>query len=210
MLSSSRHLPSDRCVLIFCHGNGGNISHRLELIDIYYKAGLNVFIFDYRGYGKSEGKPSEKGTYKDANAVWEFLTHKKGFKPENIIVLGRSLGGGVATYIAFKNNPKALILDSTFTSIPDMAKKVLPLFPAGLFPIYQYNNIKRIKIIKCPVLILHSLDDKLIPFKMGQELFENASEPKMFIELKGTHDDSFLVSANKYKKGLSDFLNIIQ
>lgn len=193
-------------VLLHCHGNGGNISHRIEMIKLYNDIGLNTFIFDYRGYGKSEGKPTEKGTYNDAEAAWKYLIEIKKFKPENIIVLGNSLGGAVAAHLAMQNKPLALILDSAFTSVTDMARIHYPFFPIGLLPVYQYPTIKMLKKIHCPVLVIHSQDDEIVPFKLGKKLFEEAKEPKTFLEIKGSHNDGFFESYDLYKKGMSDFL----
>lgn len=196
--------------VLFCHGNGGNISHRLDIIALYNALNMNVFIFDYRGYGKSEGKPTEKGTYRDVDAAWNYLTNDMKIPAKSVIVLGRSLGGGVATYITLKKSPRALILESTFTSVPDMAKKYYAYLPVSIMPIYQYPNIDRIKEIKCPVLVMHSPDDGLVPYKHGERLYKTANEPKTFVKLKGSHNDGFFVSKDIYKSALERFVSSFQ
>ena len=193
-------------VLLYSHGNGGNISHRIDLIDIYIRAGYSVFIYDYRGYGKSEGKPNEKGTYLDGEAAWNYLINEKKYEPKDIILLGRSIGGGIATYLAVHRKPSGLILDSAFTSVKDMARKLFPYLPVRFMKTYGYDNIKRIKNIKCPVLIIHSSEDELIPFDHGKRLFEAANMPKTFVEIKGMHDDSFYVSEKRYASAIEEFI----
>jgi len=197
---------ADRVVL-FCHGNGGNISHRLDTLKILNDMGLNVFIFDYRGYGRSEGNPSEKGTYMDTLAAWNYLVLKKGFKPDKIIIHGRSLGGAIASWLAVRNRPGWLIVESAFTSIPEIGAKFYPFLPVKLLTRYNYNTRAQVRNIKCPILVIHSRDDNLIPFNHGQRIFEAASEPKTFLEISGDHNDGFLVSAEKYKLGITAFLN---
>lgn len=194
-------------VLFFCHGNAGNISHRLETIKIFHDLGLSVFIFDYRGYGKSMGKLSEKGTYLDAEAAWAYLTETKRIEPSDIIVFGRSLGGSIAAYIAKKENPGALILESAMTSVPDVAAKIYPFLPVRLMARFKYNTIDYIREISCPVLVIHSPDDDIIPYENGQKLFAAANEPKRFLELTGGHNEGFMLAGEVYTDGLRDFLS---
>ena len=192
--------------VLFFHGNAGNISHRLETIKIYHRLGVNVFIFDYRGYGISTGKPSEKGTYLDAKAAWEYLIDQKKLKPENIILAGRSLGGGVASELAKKVNPAMLILESTFTSMVDVSRIHYPFMPTDLIVKHRYESIDNLKSITCPVVIIHSKYDEVIPFHHGKKLFEAANEPKNFIELKGGHGSGFLISKHIYVAALDQAL----
>ena len=193
--------------ILFCHGNAGNISHRLESIMIFNKLGFNVFIFDYRGYGKSTGKPSEKGTCLDVEAAWKYITTTRNISASQIMVFGRSLGGSIATWLAYKYTPKALIIESTFTSVQDIARQYYPYLPVRLLLRIKYNTLAIINKIKCPVLIIHSYDDDIIPFKHGQKLFDMAVSPKEFLEIEGSHNDGFYVSGQKYEQGLCLFID---
>jgi len=194
-----------RGVILFCHGNAGNISHRLESIQIFHRLGLDIFIFDYRGYGRSEGKPTEPGTYQDAEAAWRYLTEERQVNPDKVIVFGRSLGGAVASWLAQRHTPGALILESTFTSIPDIAARLYPYLPVRLFSRFKYNTAEYLDRINCPVLIVHSRDDEIMPFSHGQRLFEMAKEPKKFLEITGTHNEGFITSGKHYEEGLNTF-----
>ena len=198
---------STRGVILFCHGNAGNISHRLESIQIFHRLGLDVFIFDYRGYGQSEGKPTEQGTYKDAEAAWQYLLEERQVAPNEIIVFGRSLGGAVASWLAQSRTPGALILESTFTSLPDIAATVYPYLPVRQLLRFEYNTAEYLGRLNCPVLIVHSRDDEVMSFSQGWRLFEMAKEPKKFLEITGTHNDGFLTSGKRYEEGLNAFIS---
>lgn len=193
-------------VLLFCHGNGGNISHRLETIRILNRLGLSVFIFDYRGYGRSEGKADEQGTYADAEAALRWIAQHQNRRHGEIIIMGRSLGGAIASWLAQKHTPKALILESAFTSISDLGAALYPWLPVRLLSRYRYSTREYITKVNCPVLIVHSFEDDLVPFSHGSRLFDLASEPKEFLELIGGHNDGFLVSGNRYLNGLEKFI----
>lgn len=200
-----------RATLLFLHGNAGNISHRLDSINIFHQLGFSVLIIDYRGYGKSTGKPSEEGTYIDAETAWHFLTNEKMIKSDDIIIFGRSLGGAVATWLADKYPSAALIIESCFTSIADIGKHYYPYLPTSLLARIKYPSIDRISEVKAPVLIIHSAYDEIIPYKFGKQLFEHASEPKTFLDIVGGHNDGFLISGNKYSDGIDRFItNIVQ
>ncbi len=202
-------VPSEsaRGVILFCHGNAGNISHRLESIQIFHRLGLDVFIFDYRGYGQSEGKPTEHGTYKDAEAAWRYLIEERQVPPKEVIVFGRSLGGAVASWLAQSHTPGALILESTFTSLPDIAAKLYPYLPVKLLLRYKYDTAEYLGKVNCPVLIVHSRDDEIMPFSQGERLFEMAKEPKKFLEITGTHNAGFITSGKRYEEGLNTFIS---
>ena len=202
----------DRDVVLFCHGNGGNISHRMDSFLIFHHLGLKTFIFDYRGYGKSRGKPSEKGTYLDIETAWQYLTEKEKIPPQRIILFGRSLGGAVASYLAAekKIKAKALILESTFTSVPDLGTSLYPFLPVRLLSRFKYNTKALLKKITLPVLVVHSPNDEIIPFSHGKALFAAANEPKQFLEISGTHNDGFLNSRKTYIHGLKKFLKGIK
>ena len=176
--------------VVYCHGNAGNIGHRLDMIQLFHELGFGVMIFDYRGYGESTGKPTEANTYADALAAWNWLTAEHGVAEEDVIVFGRSLGGAIAAWLAVETSPGALVLDSAFTSIPDMGKRLYPYLPVRLFARIRYPTEKYVEQVKCPVLVLHSPTDEIVPFEFGRRLFEAASEPKTFVELDGGHNDA--------------------
>ena len=195
-----------RGVVLFCHGNAGNISHRMDTIGILHRLGFSTLIFDYRGYGQSEGKPTEQGTYLDAEAAYRYLVQQRAVDPGEIIIFGRSLGGAIAAWLAQEHTPQALIMESTFTSVPDMAARLYPFFPVRLLSRFRYNAVGYVSRVSCPVLIVHSRDDEMIPFSHGRRLFEAASEPKEFLEIRGTHNEGFISSADRYEEGLASFL----
>lgn len=195
-----------RQALLFCHGNAGNISHRLESIALFHRLGLTVLIFDYRGYGRSEGKSTEHGTYLDVAAAWRYLTQTKGFAPQQVVVFGRSLGGAVAAWLASRYQPAALIVESTFSSIPELARDLYPLLPTRWLTRFEYGTRAYAQKVVSPVLVVHSRDDEIIPFDHGQRIFESIAAPKQFLELRGGHNDGFLVSNKAYEDGLRAFL----
>lgn len=195
-----------KATALHCHGNFGNISDRIDTIKIYHNMGISLFIFDYRGYGSSKGSPSEKGTYKDAEAAWNYLVEEMGIKPEDIIITGHSLGGAVASYLAGKVTPKALIVEGSFTSMIDMGKLYYPYLPIRLLIRHRYNSINHLKKVHCPVLIIHSPDDRVVPFFMGRSLYEAANPPKRFLEIHGSHNDAILDSREKYIREINEFI----
>ena len=196
---------SVRTVLFF-HGNAGNIAHRLDTIRQFHELGLSVFIIDYRGYGQSEGKPSEDGLHQDAAAAWRYLTDERDISAADIIVFGRSLGGSVAAWLAAQQPPGALVVDSAFTSVPDAGADVYPWLPVRLLARIQHATKEHITKVTAPVLVVHSRGDEIIPFKHGQALFELANQPKTFLELRGGHNDAHFTSGQAYIDGLRQFL----
>ncbi len=197
-------------VILFFHGNFGNISQRLDIINELYSLGYNVFIFDYRGFGRSNGVPSEKGLYNDALGAYDYLK-ERGYKNEDIILFGRSLGGVVAIFLASAvKDFRGLIVDSSFSSAQDLSYD----FFGFKFPRFIISNrlesIKRIKDIKIPKLIVHSEDDNLIPFHHGKRLFEIASEPKKFLKIKGFHNSCIQDSKDIYMAGIKNFLESLE
>lgn len=195
-----------RAVVVFLHGNAGNVSHRVDKILLLHRMGVDVCIVDYHGYGKSGGSPSEQATYLDAEAAYDWLTQTRKIVPKRIIVWGESLGGGVATYIAAKREVGGLVLESTYTSLPDVGRSVFPFLPTKLIMSTQYDSLARIKQVHAPVLSIHSPSDEVIPYRLGKRLFDAASEPKTFIELKGDHNGGFLMSGEKYEAGIREYL----
>lgn len=196
-----------RGVVLFCHGNAGNVSHRLDFLPIFNGLGLSTFMFDYRGYGKSGGRPSERGTYLDAEAAWHYLVQTRKIPPEHIIIFGRSLGGSIAAWLAQGHHPRMLIVESTFTSLRNMVKDRFRWVPARLLQNYQYDTRQYLQNTQCPVLIIHSRDDELIPFRQGQELYEVANGPKEFLEMSGSHNTAFMDSLTHYELALDTFIS---
>jgi len=197
----------EKGVLLFFHGNAGNISHRLDSLKIFHDLGLSTLIIDYRGYGRSQGTISEQGSYFDAEAAWNYLTEIKNIPAQKIVVLGRSLGGAIAAFISARQTPGVLILESAFTSVPDVAAKLYPFFPVRLLSRFQYNTKKSLQSVNCPVLIIHSPGDDIIPFENGLQLYESARVPKQILEIQGGHNDGFLLSGKTYTEGMRKFIN---
>ncbi|MFQ6034476.1 MAG: alpha/beta hydrolase [Sedimentisphaerales bacterium] len=212
LLLSGWYIPAENSefTVLFCHGNGGNIFHRLDSINIFQNLGLNCFIFDYRGYGNSEGKPSEEGTYLDAEAAYDWLIEKKKESADNIIIFGRSLGGSIAAQLASKVKARALAVEGTFTSYVDIGRKFYPYMPVRWFARFSYRTIDYIKDVHCPVMFVYSRNDEVVPFEFGLQLYEAANEPKEFIEIFGSHNDGFLVSGEIYKKAWIKWLKFLK
>jgi fermentation-respiration switch protein FrsA (DUF1100 family) len=198
--------PDSRGTVLFCHGNAGNIANRLDAIWRFHELGLDVCIFDYRGYGRSTGKPSEAGTYRDAEAMWTWLTATKTIAPGRVVVFGESLGGAVAAWVAEQKQPGAAILESTFTSVPDMAARMYPFLPIRWLCRFRYATLERMPRIRCPVLVAHSPDDEMIPFSQGRKLFEAAREPKVFLTLKGSHNSGREETGRPYDQAIDAFI----
>ena len=198
--------PQARGTVLIFHGNAGNISHRLDYLAMFHKLGHNSLIIDYRGYGKSTGSPSEQGTYRDAEAAWRSLTNERKLAPGDIVVFGESLGGAVAAWLAAKVKPRALVLASTFTSVPDLGAQVYPFLPVRLLSRFGYDTMGAVRALKSPVLIAHSPQDDIIPYSHGQALFAAANEPRQFLELKGGHNDGFLFVRQEWVAQVGAFL----
>ena len=196
-----------RGCLVFFHGNAGNIGDRVEKVALFARMGLNVLIVDYRGYGHSEGRPSEKGLYEDAAAVYRYARENKGVSIEKMVVYGASLGGAVAVDLAARVPVGALIVDSSFTNAQAMARRMFPWIPvAGWMLKTRFDSLDKIQRIDAPKLIVHSRQDELVPFAMGQALFEAAKAPKEFLEIKGGHNDSFVHDQQTFVRGVRAFL----
>jgi fermentation-respiration switch protein FrsA (DUF1100 family) len=183
--------PRSRFAVVLCHGNGGNISHRLDLYELLLESGVSVLTFDYRGYGRSEGRPGEAGTYLDAQAAYAWL-RAKGFDGAHIIAYGESLGGGIASELAVRETVGALVLQSTFTSVPDLGAELFPWLPVRLIGSIRYDTHSRLPRLRVPVLILHSRGDQLIRFHHAERNFAAANEPKWLHELSGGHNDGIV------------------
>ena len=196
-----------RGVLLFFHGNAGNISHRLDSIKIFHDLGLNVLIIDYRGYGQSTGSPGEQGTYRDAQAAWDYLNKERGIAPDRIVVFGRSLGGAVGAWLAGRYTPAGLIIESSFTSAVDVARQLYRYLPARLITRLKYRVVDYVQRASCPVLVIHSRQDEILPFAMGEGIYAAAKPPKSFLELKGDHNYGFVLSGEVYINGLRQFIH---
>ena len=194
-------------VLLFFHGNAGNISHRLDSIVQFQDLGLSVLIIDYRGYGQSEGRTTEKGIYRDADAAWRYLIESRGVAANDIVIFGRSLGASVASRLAIQHQPLALILESSFTSVPDIAQDLYPWLPVRWLSRLSHATRDHVRDVHCPVLVVHSRDDEIIPFHHSETIFASANEPRTLLAIRGTHNDAFLRDERNYIEGLRAFLS---
>jgi uncharacterized protein len=194
--------------MLACHGNGGNISHRLGLYQTGLAMGFSVLAFDYRGYGRSDGRPGEEGTYCDAQGAARWLK-QRGFAPQRLIIHGESLGGAVATELAVREPAGALIVQSSFTSIAAIGAEFFPWLPVRKLSKIGYHTHRKLPGIRIPVLVLHSRDDKLIPFHHGEENFAVANEPKLFRELHGGHNDPYWLDP-VFKKSIEELQRLIE
>jgi fermentation-respiration switch protein FrsA (DUF1100 family) len=202
-----------RGVVLFFHGNAGNISHRLDYLQMFHRLRYSTLVVDYRGYGKSTGSPSEAGTYRDAEAAWEHLRHARMAQPRDVVIAGESLGAAVATWLAAEKSlttgegPRAVLLFSSFTSVPDLGAQVYWFLPVRLLSRIGYDNVANLKRIHAPVFIAHSRDDDIVPFAHGRKLFEAAAEPKAFLEMRGGHNDGFIFTRPEWVAELGAFLD---
>jgi uncharacterized protein len=194
-------------VLLFFHGNAGNISHRLASIRQFHDLDLSILIIDYRGYGESESKPSESGLQRDAEAAWRYLTGTRNVAPANVVIFGRSLGGAVAAWLAARTQPGALIVESAFTSVPDIAREVYPWLPVRWLSRLQHATRDYVPEVRCPVLVIHSRDDEIIPYHHGEQIFAAANEPRALLTISGGHNDAFVGDEERYLEGLRGFLS---
>ncbi len=199
--------PGARYTLLFFHGNAGNISHRLDSLLLFRQLGLSQLILDYRGYGRSSGRPSEAGLYRDAQAAWDYLTDERGLAPGQIVLFGRSLGGAVAVWLAARERPAGLVVESSFTSVPDLGAELYPWLPVRWLSRLRFDSRGRIAQVSAPLLVVHSRNDEIIPFAHGQALLAAANPPKRLLELRGGHNDGFLVSREHYLEGLRGFFD---
>jgi uncharacterized protein len=197
----------ERGVLLFFHGNAGNISHRLESLRIFNGLALSVLILDYRGYGQSTGSPTEEGTYEDARAAWRYLVEERGVPGERIVLFGRSLGGAVATWLAAEHRPRGLIVESTFRSVPEVAAELYWFLPVRALARIEYPVEELIARVEAPLLIVHSRDDEIIPFHHGEALYRAANPPKQMLVLSGGHNVGFMLGGQAYVQGLEAFLD---
>jgi fermentation-respiration switch protein FrsA (DUF1100 family) len=225
-----------RGTILFFHGNAGNISHRLDYLLMFNRLRYSTLIVDYRGYGTSTGTPSEEGTYRDAEAAWDYLRHARLAQPRDVVIAGESLGAAVATWLAAKMSlipdpspegrredrapafpseertkagmgPRAVVLFSTFTSVTDLGAQVYWFLPVRLLSRIGYDNRENLKRIHAPVFIAHSRDDDIVPYSHGKQLYEVANEPKSFLEMRGGHNDGFIFTQPEWVAQLGAFLD---
>ncbi len=199
--------PRRDIAMLVCHGNGGNISHRLPLAKAFLGIGVNVLLFDYRGYGRSEGNLSEEGTYLDAQAAYRWLARRGIAK---IIAFGESLGGGIASELALREGVAGLILSNTFTSIGDIGAEMFPWLPIRWFNTIHYNTLSKLPRIKMPVLILHSREDEVIGYRHSEKNFAAANEPKLFTETRGGHNETLALDTEQYLGGVEKLLALVE
>jgi len=198
--------PNGRGALIFCHGNAGNVGDRVGKLRLFHDLGLSVLAFDYRGYGASEGTPSEEGTARDMDAAVAHLREARGVALDRTVLYGESLGGAVAIEAAVRFPPAALVAESTFTSARDMARRHYPFVPARFVRV-GYDSLSRVGRLACPKLILHGPGDTIVPFEMGEALFRAASEPKRLATLVGDHNSGGILESPDACQTLAEFLD---
>ena len=189
--------------VLLCHGNAGNVGDRVSHAALLTAAGFDVLLFDYRGYGRSSGRPSEEGTYRDARAAWAALLAMSGVDAERVVYLGESLGGAVALALALEEPPAGLVLQSTFTSIRDMAKRHYPFVPGSLVP-DAYPSLSRIGGLRAPLLVIHGERDAIVPPMHGDELFAAAPEPKELHVVAGAgHNDLLTLAGEEWARTIA-------
>lgn len=199
--------PRRQTTLLICHGNGGNISHRLPTCRTFLQTGASVMVFDYRGYGRSEGQLSEEGTYLDAQAAHAWL-RQQGMTA--IIPFGKSLGGAVAAELALREKSAGLVLVGAFTSVADVGAEYFPWLPVRHFNRIKYDNLHKLPRIKIPVLIMHSREDEVIRFRHGERNFAAANDPKTFLELHGGHNEAIAVDSALCVEAVKKFLSTLE
>ncbi|PEN08909.1 alpha/beta hydrolase [Longimonas halophila] len=195
-----------RGTVVFFHGNAGNISGRLDTARFFHEHTMNVLLASYRGYGQSTGSPSEDGLYRDADAAWQHLTEERGVASESILIAGRSLGSAPATYLAARTAPGGLLLESAFTSLPDVGARAYPILPVRWLSRFEFDNAARIAQVNAPVLMIHSPDDEVVPYDLGRTLFAAASEPKTFVDIQGGHN-AMRTDQSAYRQAVQAFID---
>ena len=199
--------PEEDRAILFLHGNSGNLSTRVETLKLYASTGLSVLAIDYRGYGRSGGHPSESGIFTDALAAWQWLTGPAGYSPRRILVIGRSLGGPVAAWLAARTGPGALSLESTFSSMPELAQKLYPLLPVRILCRFHLDTRGHLAKTGCPVLVVHSPEDELIPIVHARRLLKTAGQRGRFHGVTGPHAAVSTGAPGHYLRGLRRFID---
>ena len=193
---------------IWFHGNGGNISYSLEhAMMVRSRLRINNFLFDYRGYGLSAGKPTERGTYLDARAALDHVLGRPDVDPDKMVYFGSSLGAALAIWLATQHPPYGLIVEGAFSSAQDMAKLAMPWLPVHLLVRHKYNSVPRIANLTCPTLVIHGEHDETVPLEQGRKLYDAASGPKRFYTVPGaSHSDTYLAGGEAYYQVIGEFL----
>jgi fermentation-respiration switch protein FrsA (DUF1100 family) len=203
------YIPSSnaQATLLWFHGNAGNLTHRVENIQQLQPLNLNIFIFDYRGYGKSDGEPSEEGIYSDSQAAYDVLIGEKNIDPKSLFLFGRSLGGICAVEVAANNPSAGLILESVFTSARDMAERMFPFLPVGWAIRSKLDAISKVPHLTLPKLFLHGTEDEVVPYEQGRKLYSAAATPKEFYAIEGAgHNDTYIMGGAAYFGALNRFI----
>ena len=198
---------ADAPVLVFCHGNAGNISHRLPNIQLLASWGISTFIFDYRGFGRSTGEITEEGMYLDALGAYRFLTEDQKIDPARLVPFGRSMGGPVAVDLATRIEAPCLVVESTFTRLEDLVTSIYPDMGLESELTMVFDAETKIEEVGCPTLFIHGDSDDIVAYRLGRALFERAKEPKQFYTIPGAlHNDTFDVGGEEYFRVLTDFI----
>ncbi len=192
--------------VVMSHGNAGNVANRVPHAQAFLDAGFSVLLYDYRGYGRSEGSPSEEGTYRDAEAAYDWVVANAGVAPHRVVSYGESLGGGVALELARRREVGAVMLESAFTSIPDVGQRIYPWLPVRLMSRIVYDNAAKIAELRVPVLVIHSPDDEIVSYDFGEKLFQLANEPKQFLATEGGHNDGGFLRRAEWREAVGRFL----
>lgn len=210
-LAAAQEAPAIDTVMLWYHGNAGNLIHRLDNMAQLHQRGVSVFIIDYRGYGKSTGRPSEPGLYMDGLAAYEYLRKQRGIPPEKIIIFGRSLGAAVAAEVAANREAAGVILESPFPSVASVARKLFGGLPMHQLLKARFDLMERLPKIRKPILILHGDKDTVIPYELGKKVYEGALEPKTFYTIAGAdHNDTYIAGGEEYFKTLQKFMRQVR
>jgi hypothetical protein len=203
-------VPGARWVTLVSHGNAGNISHRLDrALLLQARLRSSVFLYDYRGYGASEGSPDEAGTYRDARAAYRYLAEQKQVKADELVLFGESLGSAVSLELALSRPAAALVLEAPFTSVRDMARTTI-FAPFAPFVRTRYESLARISRLRMPLLVVQGDRDEIVPPVQGRRLFDAAPEPKRYFAIPGAgHNDTYLVGGEAYWRTIADFLDAV-
>ena len=201
--------------VLFCHGNAGNISHREDSLRFWRERGFSVLIFDYPGYGRSEGSPSQAAVLASSRRAWKWLREEQGLAPERILVFGRSLGGAVATrlvheLLARSEWVKGLVVESSFATLGGVAQSQYPWLPVKLLLRHPFDNRERLKEIDVPSLVVHSPEDDIVDFRFGEEIYRLLPGPKEFLEIEGPHNGGWLLSLAAYRSAVEGWLRTLQ
>ncbi len=200
-------VPHSKYTVLLFGGNAGNMSYMLDTIDLLHKLGYSVFIYDYRGYGASTGKLTERAMYDDVRLAWDYLTETRQTSSNDIIVFGRSLGTAMASWAATEYDPAALIMESGFTSLVEMGEIYYRWLPTNLMLRFRYDNLSRVPRLRCPTLYIHSPEDELVPYAHAERLYSATLSDKSFLTISGDHNYGYLESGETYTRGIEEFLN---